>query len=131
MQQVLANLLKTHAPLTALVGSKIDWDAAPQGSTLPYVVMYVVSGVTDYTMAGASGYVATRVQFDCRGSSASQARSVANAVAAKLSGFSGEFGGYHFQGVFAAGQRTRNDKDGPTTWFTDSRDFVFHWSPVT
>ena len=131
MQQVLANLLKTHAPLVALVGNTIDWDATPQGYAFPSIVMYVASGVTDYTMAGASGYVATRVQFDCRAKTAAQARAVANAVDAKLSGFSGEFSGYLFQGVFAAGQRTRNDKDGPTTWFTDSRDYVFHWSPVT
>lgn len=130
MQKVLANLLLAHAPLQALVGNKIQWDVMGQGQSLPFVVMYVVSGVRDYTMAGASGYVATRVQFDCRGTTAAQARSVADALTDRLSGFRGVFAGYDFMGCFEESQRTRQDKDGTLTWFTDSRDFSIHWRAV-
>jgi len=130
MQTKLANLLLSYAPLAAMVGNRVQWDTVPQGSPQPSVVMYVVSGVTDYTMAGASGYVQTRVQFDCRGTTAASARAVAEAVEARLSGFRGEFSGYKFQGVFMQGQRTRFDKDGPEKWFTDSRDALFHWCPA-
>lgn len=130
MQTKLAPLLLTHEPLAELVGDRIDWDTLPQGSAQGSVVMYVVSGVTDYTMAGASGYVATRVQFDCRGATAAKARAIAEAVAAKLSGFRGTFQGISFQGCFQAGQRTGFDKDGPESWFTDSRDFLIHWAPA-
>lgn len=130
MQQVLANLLLAHAPLQALVGNRIQWDEMGQGQPLPFVVMYVVSGVTDYTYAGPSGYVETRVQFDCRGTTAAEARAVANALSDRLSGFSGLFSGFRFQGCFQAGQRTGHDRDGTLNWFTDSRDFIIHWAPA-
>lgn len=130
MQTKLAGLLLAHAPLAALVANRIQWDTLPQGSAQPSVVMYVISGVTDYTMQGASGYVQTRVQFDCRGTTAASARAVAEALEERLSGFQGDFGGYKFQGIFMQGQRTRFDKDSATSWFTDSRDALFHWAPA-
>lgn len=130
MQSKLANLLLAYAPLSALVGNRIQWDTLPQGSAQPSIVMYVVSGVTDYTMSGESGYVMTRVQFDCRGTTAASARAVAEALKDRLSGFRGVFQGYRIQGCFEQGQRTRFDKDGPANWFTDSRDYQIHWAPA-
>jgi len=130
MQTKLMPLLLTHEPLKALIGNRIAWDTLPQGSAQGSVVMYVVSGVTDYTMAGASGYVMTRVQFDCRGETSAKARAIADALEDKLSGFRGVYQGFHFQGAFQQGQRTRFDKDGPDKWFTDSRDFTIHWAPA-
>ncbi len=130
MQTVLANLLKSHPPLEALVGDTIDWDETPQGIALPSIVMFVVSGITDYAHSGATGYAVTRVQFDCRGKSAAVARAVATALDGKLSGFSGVLGSIHFQGCFARGQRTRPDKAEAKKWFTDSRDFEIHWAPA-
>jgi hypothetical protein len=130
MQDVLANLLLAHAPYAALVGNRCHWDEMPPGLQFPGTVMFVVSGVTDYVMSGASGLVMTRVQFDNRGTTAVQARQVADAQAERLSGFSGIYGGYHFQGCFERGQRTGSDKDGAVKWFTDSRDFQIHWAPA-
>lgn len=130
MQKVLANLLLAYQPLKDLVSNRVQWDTMGQGAPFPNVVMYVISGVTDYTMAGASGYVSTRVQFDSRGRTAAEARSVADALAARLSGFSGLYSGFDFQGCFVMGQRTSFDKDGPTSWFTDSRDVMIHWRPA-
>lgn len=130
MQQVLANLLLAHQPLKTLIDTRIHWETMGQGLALPNVVMFVVSGVTDYTMAGASGYVMTRVQFDARGATAASARAVANALRDRLSGFSGVYSGFKFQGCFEQGQRTRFDKDGTASWFTDSRDFTIHWAPA-
>lgn len=130
MQLVLANLLLDHLPLKSLIGDNLHWDTMVQGAPLPNVVMFVISGVVDYVMSGASGYVQTRVQFDSRGSSAAEARAVAEALAARLSGFSGIYAGIRFQGVFAQGQRTRFDKADGVEWFTDSRDFIIHWAPA-
>lgn len=130
MQTKLMPLLLIHAPLVALIGNRIAWDTLPQGTAPGSVVMYVISGVTDYTMAGPSGYVMTRVQFDCRGESAAKARAIANEVEAFLSGYSGTYQGFKFQGVFMQGQRTRFDKDGAASWFTDSRDATIHWAPA-
>lgn len=128
MQDVLANLLKRDAVLLDLVGSRIDWDEAPQGQKLPSIVMFVISGVVDYAMAGATGYVVTRVQFDCRGKSAKEARAVAEGLEACFSGCRGVFQGVDFQGCFEQNQRTGSGKDGPTKWFYDSRDYRIHWA---
>jgi hypothetical protein len=130
MQSKLANLLLAHAPLAALVGNRIHWDVLPQGSAQPAIVMYVVSGVTDYVMSGESGYVTTRVQFDCRSTTAASARAVAEALKDRLSGFSDTFQGFKFLGCFEQSQRTRFDKDPASGWFTDSRDYQIHWAPA-
>ncbi|NGP19299.1 tail completion protein gp17 [Devosia aurantiaca] len=130
MQKVLANLLLDHPPLKDLISTNLHWDTMVQGAPLPNIVMFVVSGVADYTMAGPSGYVKTRVQFDSRGLTSAQARSVANALRERLSGFRGQYSGFQFLGCFEESQRTRFDKDGNVTWFTDSRDYFLHWAPA-
>jgi hypothetical protein len=128
MQLVLANLLLAHDPLKALIGNRIHWDAMGQGQALPFVVMFAISRVNHYHMGGRLNYVMSRVQFDCRGTTAAQARAVAEAISNRLSGFRGDFSGFRFLGCFEEGQRTRYDKDGNVTWFTDSRDYLIHWS---
>lgn len=130
MQLVLANLLLTHASLHALVGNRVHWDSMPQGQPLPGIVMFVVSGVSHYTMQGPNGFEMTRVQFDCRGASAAAARAVAEALRAKLSGYSGIYDGFHFQGCFEQARRTRFEGDVPPPRFIDSRDYTIHWAPA-
>lgn len=130
MQLVLANLLLSHAPLAALISNRAHWDEMPQGQPLPNIVMFVVSGVTNYTMKGPKPPFMARIQFDCRGGSAAQARGVAEALETKLSGFSGVFQGFDFQGCFEQSQRTGSGKDGALKWFYDSRDYTIHWAPA-
>ena len=131
MQSVLANLLLADAPLANLIGNRAQWDTLPQGGAqTESVIMFVISGVTNYTMQGQSGFVSTRVQFDCRGGTAAKARAVAEALNERLSGFRGVFAGTHFQGCFAQAQRTRHDKVDGFEWFTDSRDYTIHWAPA-
>lgn len=130
MQTKLANLALEHAPLVALIGNRIHWRRMPQGLPMPNIVMHKISGVTDYTMAGVSGYVATRVQFDCKGGTLAEAQSVALALAARLSGFNGIFGGYSFQGCFLVNEGQDDGKDGTVDWYTERRDFMIHWAPA-
>lgn len=130
MQTVLANLLLAHAPLAALVGNRIHWDTMGQGQQLPSVVMFAVSGTTNYTLSGPTSLEMTRVQFDSRGKTAAEARDVAEALKRRLSGLCATFQGFDFQGAFLQGQRTRFDQEGPASWFTDSRDYEIHWRPI-
>ena len=128
MQDKLAKLLIQSATLSALVGgTRIQWDTLPQGSPVGSISMSVISGITDYHMAGASGFVQTRVQFDCRDGSAVKARDIAEAMAARLSGFRGVFEGYQFQGCFEQNQRTSFGMVDSHKWFTDSRDYMISW----
>ncbi len=130
MQGVLANLLLTSPALKAMVSDRVDWDDIPQGEDKPAIVMFVISGVIDYTMAGASGLVATRVQCDSRARTAADARVVACAIAAVLSGYRGVFSGFQFGGVFQRGHRTAIDKSGPGKTYVDSRDYQIWWAPT-
>lgn len=130
MQRVLANLLIAHAPLFALVNNRIHWARMPQGLPMPNITMHKISGVTDYVMSGASGFVTTRVQFDCKGKTLAEAQSVAERLVQRLSGFRGIFAGYHFQGCFIDGEGQDDGKDGTADWFIERRDVIFHWAPA-
>jgi hypothetical protein len=130
MQTKLAGLLLAHAPLAALVGNRIHWRRMPQGQPMPNIVMHKISGVHDYTMSGASGYVATRVQFNCKGHTVAEAQSVALALEARLSGFSGVYGGFNFQGCFLVNEGQDDGKDGVIDWYIERRDFSLHWAPA-
>lgn len=127
MQTKLANLVLAYAPLAALVGNRVQWDTLPQGTPVGTISMTLVSGITDYHMMGPSGLEFARVQFDCRDASAAKARTIADTLKARLSGFRGEFEGYKFMGCFQAAQRTSFGKVDANTWFTDSRDYEITW----
>lgn len=130
MQKVLANLLLEHAPLAALIDDHLHWDVMLPGAPFPNVVMFVISGVTNYTYSGPDRTQQNRIQFDSRGSTAADARAVADALTERLSGFRGEFQGTKFKGCFASGQRTRHEKVDGLEWFVDSRDFNIFWAPA-
>lgn len=127
MQTRLANLLLTYAPLVKLVSNRIHWDTLPQGVPQGTIGMSVVSGITDYHLAGPSGLVFNRIQFDCRDGSAAKARAIAEALKAHLSGYRGTFQGRRFMGCFEVSQRTSFGKVDAYTWFTDSRDYEITW----
>lgn len=129
MQAKLADLLLAHAPLAALVGNqRVYWDTLPQGQSQGSICMTVVSGITDYHMAGPSGLMFSRIQFDCRDGTAAKARAIADALNDRLSGFRGVFQGFQFQGCFEANQRTSFGMVDSHKWFTDSRDFEISWA---
>lgn len=127
METVLANMLLAHQPLADLVDDRVDWDEVPQGLIPPLVVMFLISSVPGYTYAGIDGMTRSRVQFDCRGTTREQARQVAEALGARLSGYRGIFEGVRFAGAFKQGHRTRSDRDGASGWFTASVDYLI-WS---
>lgn len=127
MELVLANLLLEHAPLVALIDDKIDWDQLPAGVAYPAVVMFLISAPVSYHLQGPSKLVPARVQFDCRGRSRAEAKQVADAVEARLSGFKGIYEDVAFGGIFKLSHRSGSDADAANGWFTASMDFQI-WS---
>jgi len=128
MQVALANLLIDHFGLRSLLDNRVFWDEYPQGLEYPGIVMFHISGRPGYHMQGSSGLVPARVQFDCRGASADEARLIAEALEVRLGGFRGRFDGIRFDGAFKQSHRTRADRDGPSRWFTASTDYIIWWS---
>ena len=90
MEDALTDLLLAYGPLTALVGQDVTPSVRLQATGLPAVVITRVSGARDYHMEGPSGLTRSRMQIDCYGSTWPQAKSVARAVIARLSGFNGK-----------------------------------------
>lgn len=128
MEEALFDVLKTHAALTALVGTnpaRIYWMRAPQGSPKPYVVLQAISSVPDVTHGGPSGLVAARVQADCYSDSYGTAKTVARAVTGRLSGFRGSSSGVVFDGVFKDAERDEYEDEASTDkLFRVSMDFI-------
>lgn len=112
MEEALRQLLTSHAPLTALVGSRIYWDEIPQDTARPCIVMYVVSSVPGYHQQGQDALTPSRVQIDCQGITTASKWAVARAVEARLSGYRGTVGAIHFSGIFKTLDR---DKTAPDT----------------
>lgn len=125
MEQALVAHLLASTGLAVLVGTRIHWVRAPQGTASPRIVLYRVSGVRDMHMQGPSGLIASRVQIDCMGLTYSSAKSVARAVEERLSGFSGSRGSVRFDGCFLVNERD-DYFDGDTTdkLFRTSLDFI-------
>lgn len=105
MEEALIALLIGNAGVQSKVGSRMWPGMAPQKTGRPFGVLQVISSVPDYAMAGASGYVPSRVQIDLYAETYSAAKAAARAVKAVLSGYSG--GG--FQGIFVDSERDLPD----------------------
>lgn len=130
MQNVLYTLLMTDRTIQSMTGGSIDWDVAVQGITGPHIVMFLISEPRTYRMNGEVRHYMTRVQFDCRATSALARRQLADALDAFLSGYKGVFGGIQFDGCFKDGHRTRFDMDGNTRWFQAQIDYRIFWAPA-
>lgn len=125
MEEALTQLL------AGVAGGRRWWGRAPLGTSAAdgaYLVLNRVSGPRDYHLAGASGYVRSRVQVDAYAPRYGDAKAAARAVAAALSGYSGSVAGTAIQGIFVDGERdlTGADPGGVTPLFRVSIDLIIH-----
>lgn len=129
MEEALLSYLLAASGITSLVGTRINWVRSPQGAVSPRVVLTRISGLRDMTLNnGATGYVTSRIQVDCIGTSYGSAKTVARAIEARLSGYSGTTGGIRFLGCFLIGERDDFfDTDTPDKVFRTAIDFnIWH-----
>lgn len=125
MEEQLVALLLNAAGVSALVSEEsIQWGRSPQGTPPPYIVLQRIDGLRDYHMAGASGYVASRVQIDVYSEKYTTTKKAARAVIVALSGYRGGI----FQGIFLDGERDLPAADAGevTNLFRASLDFMVH-----
>jgi hypothetical protein len=116
VQQILA----ADAGFIAVAGNRIYPDVLPQAPTYPACTYMVVSGSALYTMEGPADLADPRLQLDIYGETKAQVVSVYAAVMGALSGFKGDAGGVHIQGIFKA-METDNfagdmERAGPRTY---------------
>lgn len=125
MEEALVGYLLADTVLAGFVNGRIHWVRSPQGALSPRIVLYKISGVRDMSLNnGPTGYVSSRVQVDCIGTTYSSAKAVARAIEARLSGYSGTTGGVRFEGAFLVGERDDFfDTETPDKLFRTSLDF--------
>ena len=112
------------ALLASVAGGRRYWTRAPQTATRPFLVLNRVDGIRDYHFAGASGYVASRVQIDVYGDTYAATKTTARAVITILSGHSGG----DIQAIFVVSERDlpAADAGDVTNLFRTSIDIIVH-----
>ena len=114
------------ALLSSVAGGRRYWVRVPQGAIpKPYVVLQRASRLPNYTMGGASGYVASRVQADIYGDSFSSTKAAADALKGAVSGYRGG----SIQGIFIDAERDLPEADAGevSKLFRISIDLMIHF----
>ena len=82
----LITSLKANSSVTALVGSRVYADFAPEDVQKPCVYMYITSEDAEDCLEGMVNFADARVRIECVGTSRESADSVCNAVRTALNG---------------------------------------------
>jgi hypothetical protein len=107
-QAIIAKLLATGA-VAAIVGTRVFPGSRPQASALPALVFNTISGAPVYTDDGEAGLEEARIQIDCWAETYSASKTLAGAVKASLSAFSGTSSGVTFQNILIITERDRRE----------------------
>lgn len=88
--------LLTKSTVTDLVGTgdnaRVYPGFAPQGVSLPHVVLNTISDVSDHDMDGANGWTEARVQVDCYARTVDDAEALAEVIRLACDGYKGTMG---------------------------------------
>lgn len=102
-------MLAGDAGVTAIASTRVGWGRRRQGSALPAVTLYRVSGAPTYAMEGPDGYVEARVQVDLFADTQAEVMALRDAVVLAASGYRGTVGTTAFQGVFVVREANFSD----------------------
>lgn len=84
MEEALRSRIKAAAPVTSIVGTRIDWGVRPQGAPYPSVVLKTVSDPMPQDYKGFVLMRETRVQIYCMAESRKIAVDLRKAVIAAI-----------------------------------------------
>jgi hypothetical protein len=89
LSEDLRAFLLADATIASLIGARIYPIVLPQGPTVPALTYHWVSIDEIYTMAGPSGLVVKRIQFDCWAETFKEVEALSDAIRLRIDGFSG------------------------------------------
>lgn len=89
MEEDVRTLLLADGGVSAIVGTRINWGAHPQGASMPAIVLTAVSNVSGHTLDGPWAMSDGRVQVDCYADTYSSAKALGRAVRTALDGYAG------------------------------------------
>ena len=82
----LYTTLSNDAGVSALVGTRIYPNLAPESATYPYITYQLISGVRLSTVTGVNDAKRKRIQHSCHAETYEEAKALADAVFAALEG---------------------------------------------
>jgi hypothetical protein len=126
METALRSRLKAHAPLAALVGTKIDWDERPQSNQLPGVTLQTINEPTDQNYQTVDGLQRVDVQVDVWARTSIERKAIKDAVKAAIIP-AGVFYGIRFTRGFAPSGDSTERPEGALV-FRSRIDLTFHYA---
>ena len=127
MQQALRSRLLADGTVAALVGTRVDWDARPQGKSLPAITLAMVDN-RDQHMGGPQVTRNTIIQADCWALKAADAHNLAEAVIAELQP-PATVSGVRFLGAFLTATSMSEDTDSGLVYRVMVRGNIAHTIP--
>lgn len=124
MEEALRALLLADAAVADLVGTRVTWAMRPQGSDLPAIVLWLISGREESHFQGPDHVADSLVQIDCWAATYGAAKRVARAAQAALAGYrdTGDSPPGIFQGLFVEAARDAVDDAQPAPLYRTSLD---------
>jgi len=110
IEEALYLHLIAEAGVSALVGTRIYPNVAPQEIAKPNLAYQRISATREMYHAGPAGLAEARFQFTCTAGTYRSAKAVINALRQALDGYSGMMGGA--DGVEVEGAFVETDFDG-------------------
>jgi hypothetical protein len=127
MQTALRDRLLADATITALVGTRVDWDVRPQGKPLPAITLGMVDN-RDQKMDGPQVTRSTVIQADCWALKSIEAHTLAEAVIAELQPAL-TVGSVRFLGAFLTATSSSEDTDNGLVYRVMVRGSIVHTIP--
>ena len=125
MEEFLIAFLLANEAVAGQVDTRVWWEARPQGTALPAIVLHRIDGSRDYCMSGPSRLVSSRVQVDCWGATYGDAKRTARTVVQALSSLKTTYGEIQIQAAFADSERDYSEEAGASARvFRTSLDFI-------
>lgn len=125
MDTALWTLLTGTSAITAICSQRVFWGIAPQGQSLPALVLNIISGMDMPHLRGTDGLWRYRVQVDCTADNRPAARALSGAVLAALNGYRAATPG--IAGVFVDSTREYFEDAAHGRPSRISHDFIIIW----
>jgi len=95
MKSGLVSLLSSEATITAISGTRVYVQRAPQNAAFPHIIITQMSSEENTTLDGGSGQLRfLDFDIDCKAKSSVTAESLGNAVRTYIDDYSGMAGSY-------------------------------------
>ena len=124
MQSDLRSRLLADATISGLVGTRVDWDARPQGKPLPSITLSMVD-VRDQHMGGPQATRRTVLQVDCWADKPITSHTLAEAVINELQP-QADVGSTRFLGAFLTSTSMSEDTDNGMVFRVMVRGDLWH-----